>query len=122
MPTGRPTDYNASILEKANNYLINYKDEGDVIPSIAGLAVVLKIARSTIYDWAKQEEKKAFSDILDDILSKQEQVLMNKGLTGEFNSNITKLALGKHGYHDKQEVDNKTSLTVVMPSDDAETL
>jgi len=105
MPVGRPTDYNESILEKANNYLENYKDEGDVIPSIAGLACVLKIARSTIYDWAKQEDKKAFSDILDDILSKQERVLMNKGLDGEFNSAIVKLALGKHGYSDKQETD-----------------
>ena len=35
----------------------------------------------------------------------QRLVLLNKGLTGEFNSNITKLVLGKHGFHDKREVD-----------------
>jgi len=28
---------------------------------------------------------------------------MSCGLSGEFNSNIAKLALGKHGYHDKQD-------------------
>ena len=102
---GRPTDYNDSILEKANDYLENYESYEDVIPSVAGLASVLGIARSTVYDWAKQEEKKEFSDILQEILSKQERVLINKGLTGDFNSNITKLALGKHGYSDKQETD-----------------
>ena len=105
MPTGRPTDYNGSILEKSNAYLKSYTEEGDVIPSIAGLACVLKISRTTIYDWAKQEDKKEFSYILADILSKQEKVLMNKGLNGEFNSAIVKLVLGKHGYSDKAETD-----------------
>jgi hypothetical protein len=37
-------------------------------------------------------------------LSTQERILVSKGLKGEFNSNIAKLALGKHGYTDKQDV------------------
>ena len=101
---GRPTDYNDSILEKANDYLENYESYEDAIPSVAGLATVLEVARSTVYDWASQEAKKEFSDILQKILAKQERVLINKGLTGDFNSNITKLALGKHGYSEKQDV------------------
>lgn len=105
MPAGRPTDYNEQTLEKTKHYLANYKDYDDVIPSVAGLAVVLGCARNTIYDWASQEDKKEFSNILQDILSTQEKTLINKGLNGEFNSNITKLVLGKHGYHDKQETD-----------------
>jgi hypothetical protein len=105
MPGGRPTEYGLKILTKAKDYLTNYKVYGDAIPSIAGLAVRLKISRSTVYDWAKHEDKKEFSYILDHILSDQERVLINKGLTNEFNSNITKLALGKHGYSDKSETD-----------------
>src|SRR3990167_951809 len=99
----RPTIYSEDILEKTRDYSVNFSNYGDVIPSVAGLAVHLKISRPTIYDWASQEDKQEFSYILDDILSDQERVLMNKGLTGEFNSNIVKLALGKHGYSDKTE-------------------
>jgi len=103
-PVGRPTGYSDEVLAIANDYLEHYEDHEDVIPSIAGLALVLGIARSTVYDWAKQEDKSEFSDILANILSKQEKILINKGLTGVFNSQITKLALGKHGYSDKQDI------------------
>jgi hypothetical protein len=100
----RPTDYTPALLKKAKEYLANYEELGDAIPSIAGLAVELQVSRDTIYDWRKHEDKKEFSDILQDILSTQERILVSKGLKGEFNSNIAKLALGKHGYTDKQDV------------------
>jgi len=44
-----------------------------------------------------------FSHILDNINKKQEQVLLKNGLNNQFNSNITKLVLGKHGYHDRAQ-------------------
>lgn len=47
--------------------------------------------------------------MLDDIISTQEQILLNRGLMGAFNSNITKLMLSKHGYSDKQEIDHQSS-------------
>jgi hypothetical protein len=99
----RPTDYTPELLEKARNYLVDYEYDGSVIPSVAGLSEYLGISRTCIYDWAKQEDKKEFSDILGQILSKQERLLINKGLTGDFNSAIAKLALGKHGYSEKSE-------------------
>ena len=122
MAGGRPTTYTPEVLEKANTYLEEWEAEGDMIPSIVGLAKYIERARSLLYVWAEDKNKKEFKDILEEINEQQHQVLINKGLNSEFNSNITKLVLGKHGYHDKQEVDNKTSLTVVMPDDDAETL
>lgn len=103
MPAGRPTKYNEEILEKAKEYLLNYEEIGDMIPSVAGLSLHLDICRDTIYDWDGQEDKKEFSYILKQINAKQHQVLVNKGLTNDFNSAITKLVLGKHGYHDKQQ-------------------
>ena len=107
MAGGRPTDYNEETIPKTLYYLENYKEYGDVIPSVAGLSVVLDVARNTIYDWASQDDKKEFSNILAKILSTQEKVLMNNGLNNTFNSNIVKLALGKHGYSDKQELTGK---------------
>jgi hypothetical protein len=128
MKVGRPTDYSQEILDKSRLYLETYNDEsiGDAIPSVAGLACYLNIGRSTIYEWMSQEGKEEFSDILNNILAKQENVLINKGLTGQFNSNIVKLALGKHGYSDKQELmgkdGEKLSLTVISYADNNSTL
>ena len=105
MPAGRPTEYTAEILAKARAYLDLGYAEDERIPSVAGLSRFLEIARSTIYDWASQEDKKEFSDILEQILAKQEYTLLNKGITGEFNSTITKLVLAKQGYKESSEQD-----------------
>lgn len=104
MPAGRPSEYNDEILAIANAYLDDFETKHDhAIPSVAGLAKVLKKNRDTLYQWAKEEDKKAFSDILRQIVSEQEFTLLNKGLNGEFNPAITKLVLGKHGYSEKQQ-------------------
>lgn len=47
--------------------------------------------------------------ILERIGATQEVVLLNGGLTGEMNSNIVKLVLGKHGYNEKQNIDHSNS-------------
>lgn len=99
---GAPTKYTPKLLKKAADYIDDYKENGDVIPSIEGLAEYLEISRTCIYTWREQEDKEEFSYILEKILSKQARVLINEGLKGEFNAAIAKLALGKHGYHDKQ--------------------
>ena len=104
----RPTKYNDGILAQAVDYLYRYGEEpfNDVFPSVVGLACALKIHKSTLYDWAGQEDKAEFSDILGQINQMQEKVLLSKGLTGDFNSAITKLVLGKHGYHEKQQTEH----------------
>ena len=110
---GRPTKYSQEIVDKAQHYLDNYEEYEEVIPSAVGLALVLNIRRSTLYEWAKAEDKKAFTDILDNINKRQEQVLLNNGLNSKFNSNITKLVLGKHGYHDRaQQTDTQIQVIV----------
>ncbi len=107
MAGGRPTKYNDEILAKAVDYLYRYEEEpyNDVFPSVLGLACALKLGKSTLYDWAGQEGKQEFSDILEQINQSQEKVLLTKGLTNDFNSAITKLVLGKHGYHEKQQTE-----------------
>lgn len=104
MPAGRPTKYTPELLDMAENYLKNWESEGRFIPSNLTLARILGIGTSTLYDWANDKDKKRFSDILERINDLQHEVLLNNGLSGEFNSTITKLVLGKHGYSEKQEV------------------
>jgi len=103
---GRPTKYCKEILEKAKEYLETFNKDGDVIPTIEGLSLFLGISRPTIYDWEKHEDKKDFSYITREIATKQKQILIQKGLTSDFNSAITKLMLGTHGISEKhyQEV------------------
>lgn len=101
---GRPTDYNTEMLEKAKTYLDSWQDNGANIPQIASLALFLGVSKSTLYLWA--EDHKPFSDVLDEVRAAQEQMLIRNGLSGDFNSTITKLVLTKHGYHDKQDLEH----------------
>jgi len=113
-----PTKYTDEIIVKAQNYLDNYADNGEVIPTIAGLALELSIHRATLYDWKDQEGKEQISDIIRDVMLKQEVKLINGGLSGDHNSTIVKLMLTKHGYHDKQHTelsgDAENPLTMVI--------
>ncbi len=105
MPTGRPSKLTKAVIDKANWYIDGgYNELEHLIPSHAGLAIVLKVAKSTIYKWAIDQPDR-FSDILAKCNMVQEQILVTKGLSGEFNSNICKLVLGKHNYHDRLDVE-----------------
>lgn len=98
---GRPTKYNREILEKAQEYLTNYREHDHIIPSVVGLAVVLGVCERSLYNWG--DEHPEFMQILASLQSHQHFSLINGGLSGELNSTITKLVLGKHGYHEKQD-------------------
>jgi hypothetical protein len=125
MPGGRPTDYGEDILVKSINYLDSCEDElrkfisqqGEGytkyeeklkvnLPTIEGLARYLQIHRSTLYAWQKEHEE--FSDIIEQLQQKQVERLLSNGLSGDYNSTIAKVLLTKHGYTDKQEIDQKT--------------
>lgn len=98
---GRPTDYNEELQARADEYVVGgYVECGDVVPSAAGLACELNIARSSMYLWAERHE--AFSDTLDRLKQTQERLLLSGSLSGQHNATIAKLMLHNHGYSDKQ--------------------
>ena len=100
----RPTKYSQDILIASENYLENYAQTGDVIPSIEGLADVLGVVRSTIYAWAKEHDE--FSNITEGIHTRQARCLINRGLDGTYSTTALKAMLGKHGYSDKYELEH----------------
>ena len=102
-PGGRPTKYNRAILDKAWAYIDDYKEYGDKVPSIAGLAQVVDCDRETLHRWNNEEDKPEFSNILNKLQRAQERALTNNGLDGTYNSKITTLMLSKHGYSDSQD-------------------
>jgi len=101
-PFGRPTDYTPEAIEKARAYVDGgWINDGDQVPTIAGLAIALDVSRETVRAWGHEAEQKPdFSAILGKLGAKQEQKLVNSGLTGEFSSPIAKMMLTKHGYSD----------------------
>jgi hypothetical protein len=107
---GRPTKYTPELLEECHRYLTDY----NTLPSIAGLAVRLGIARETLQAWARDNDKEEFSHIYTQLLAKQEDELIRNGLMGHFNASITKMILTKHGYSDK--VDTTSSDGSMTPT------
>ena len=97
----RPSIYTEDIVAKAEDYLTEYDHDGDVVPTLAGLADFIGVCRDTVYDWISQDDKAEFSYITKRVMSMQERKLVNKGLSGEFNPVVTKMLLGKHGYSEK---------------------
>jgi len=112
---GAPTKYNDETLEKTKDYVINYKDLGDSIPSLAGLAYQLEITKETVIQWMKDENKDEFSYHASKIATNQERALINGGLNGEYNPSIAKLLLHAHGHSDKSEITGKDGEPLYVP-------
>lgn len=111
---GRPSKYNEDVQAHAEQYIYDFKEQGDVIPSQAGLCCWLGIAKSTSQLWAKEYPE--FSATLDAIQIKQEALALNGGLNGAFNATITKLVLANHGYSEKQEIDHRSGDGTMSPT------
>ena len=73
------------------------------VPTTSGLAGACDCHRVTLHTWANID-RNGFRNILERCNRMQEEVLLQKGLTSEFNSAIVKLMLGKHGYHDTSKL------------------
>lgn len=104
---GRPCLYDEAMQEKADSYIFQLKELGHAIPSRAGLCCFLGISKETSYDWC--DKYPDFSDTLRNIMVLQEHMALNGGITGQLTPMIVKLVLANHGYHEKAEIDNKSS-------------
>ena len=110
----RPSKYNATILEKAEDYIKNYIKYGDEIPMIDGLALELGIHRDTVNDWEKKYPE--FSDIVRTLMTHQGRKLMNGSLSGEFRERTATLALSSnHGLVAKTQTDITSSDETMKP-------
>lgn len=118
---GRPTKYGDEMLQRTKEYIASCEEEHEVryrpklgdkgeilnepyihynpkIPTIEGLAYELKVNKTTIYEWENAFE--IFSNVIDELRNKQASQLVNKGLSGQYNSTIAKVLLTKHGYRE----------------------
>lgn len=106
---GRPTKLTPEIFESTQEYFESCKDHDDnktpsELPTTAGLAVWLHVSQKTIFNWAEGNEE--FLQLLGDLNAEQEKRLINKGLLGEYNSNLAKFILSaRHEYREKTDTD-----------------
>lgn len=108
-PVGRPTKYTSKMLAKAMQYIEGGYLEtrhSEVIPLVCGLAIHLNVNKTTLYEWIKDDKNPEFSNALKQLKDFQEMKLVNGGLTGEFNSQITKLILTNHDYSDREKIND----------------
>ena len=112
---GRPSILTPELKARAAEYVERFAENGDVIPSAAGLAVWLKISKASVYNFGAQDDQ--FLDTLNAIQAKQEAIALNNGLLGEFNAMITKLVLANHGYSDRVQQDVTSSDGSMTPKD-----
>tara|TARA_R110000822_G_scaffold259873_3_gene384914 strand:- start:103 stop:528 length:426 start_codon:yes stop_codon:yes gene_type:complete len=109
--SGRPTKYSEAIQKKADDYLTSHDS---LVPTAAGLAIHLGVTKKTLYNWADTTVQ--FLHTLHSLNDRQESLLVNGGLGGEFNATISKLMLANHGYREKTEQDVISSNGSMTPS------
>ncbi len=108
-PGGQATKQTEELIAIAANYIDGgWKDCGDKVPTIAGLACETGVTRETLYAW-ERDKVGPISDILTRARQIQERELVNGGLGGEFNPAVTKMMMSKHGYSDRVEQDHTSS-------------
>lgn len=107
MPGGRPSPYSLETLVQTKKYIDSCKDTKRKnltvrLPTIEGLAYYLKVHKDTVYTWRREHPE--FSDLIEELLAKQVDALINNGLAGTYNPTIAKVLLAKHGYAERQEL------------------
>ena len=102
-PGGRPSKYTVDMPDRCKLYTQKgYIENDEVIPTVCGFACYVGTCEKTIYNWADAHPE--FLQALDELHSKQQQILLSKGLLGEFNSTIDKLILmNNHGYKERRD-------------------
>lgn len=122
-PVGRPSKYDDEVQAMAEDYVENFKDYGDVVPTLAALALHVGVSIPTLYAWAK-EDNPEFLYVFNRLELLQHKALVNGGLAGGFNPAVTKMMMTKHGYSDKIEQSHTspdgsmspTRIEIVAPS------
>ncbi|MCP4259198.1 MAG: hypothetical protein GY774_17075 [Planctomycetes bacterium] len=102
-PGGRPSKYTEDMPARVRYYVRNCSNG---LPSQAGFALSVGVSERTIVRWKHKNEE--FCQALEYLHTVQENELIQKGLTGEYNPMICKLILcSNHGYKKRTDVTTK---------------
>lgn len=105
---GRPSKYNPDFINEVDKYLETTGKKQKHLPKIESFAIWLDVNKDTLYEWKKKY--KEFSDALEKIMRRQAEQLIDDGIYGgkEVNVTIIKLLLqNNHGM--KERLDQTTN-------------
>lgn len=139
MPGGHESEYYQEINQQMRDFFDNWPDYRTVKkwaivngrnievnetmpnhpPTILKFAISVNLSRKTLWKWSNENEE--FGNTYAHCKSIQENYLIEKGLSREFNEGITKMMLLNHSdLKDKSETEIKTDkIEIVLPSSDA---
>lgn len=120
---GRPSEFKEEYIDKVDEYLNSQIDEeydwvrteGNSsttkehrikvkLPTLEGFANFIDVDITSLYPW--EDKNVRFSQALNKIRNEQKRRLLEKGLSGDYNSLIAKLILSaNHGMKEKTETD-----------------
>lgn len=118
----RPTKYNRRVQSLADEYVDGgWRDDEDVvIPTEAGLALILQVTRETVENWARDPSKPKFFLTISKLRVQREHLLANGGLSGKFQPRISQFLLSaNHNYREKTEQQIDSNITLQSLDDDA---
>lgn len=126
----RPTLYKKEMIGQIDDYLEKCKDNYKEIatkdpkvtkirfrvhiPTLEGFAEYLNTSDDNLKNWGKKHKR--FFTAMQKIKAKQKTRLIEMGLSGEYNSTITKLMLSaNHGMSEQVGIDHTTKGDKVVP-------
>ena len=111
---GRPTKYKPeySTPEFIEEY-VGHAKETDEFISICGLACYIKVCEDTLQEWKKVHPE--FSATTTRVKQLSKQMLLNKGLTGDYNSKVAILGLSaNHGMAVKNDLNVDGNINIII--------
>ena len=122
---GRPPEYDEDeLVELSEEYIkqcidtvVNGKKKVK-LPKVAGLILYfyehMEQAPNKTYIYTLAKKMPKFSEILDRLNSLQEERVIDEALAGNYNANIAKLLLGKHGYKDEAKTEHTGGIALTQ--------
>lgn len=115
----RNTKYQSVYIEGMRRYFFEYEldEKKKGIPQFSEFARSIGVTLRTLENWAKK--KKAFGDAYEECRDKQQEMLINGGLAGQFNPKIVTFLMEARAAQEKKT--QKTEVVVsYKPIDDPE--
>jgi len=128
-PVGRPSSYKPEYCQQMLEFFDRYytqkkngKTEAVDFPSVAGFARKIKVAKSTLYEWAKHHPE--FSNVLSQCKDIQEDILLSNSLKGSYHAAFAQFLLkNTHNFKDRTEqettIKEKRTINIVNDSDES---
>jgi hypothetical protein len=105
---GAPIKYHDEVIDITHTYFAKC-ERTNRVPSMAGLAREIGVVKSTLENWSNTEHasfQPGFLGTLRALMDLQEDMALNNGANGKWNSTIAKLLLANHGYSERSAVDH----------------